>query len=82
MALTESYEKKIIMIMADEKCTFSEALMMDFEDNLLDTSSVIGLVDYLEEQVETLDQVEYIMNIFVGNVPDLELKVLEDEKKV
>lgn len=76
-----SYEEKIILIMIDENCTFAEALLIDFEANCVDTSSVIGLVDYLEERLDTLDQVEYIMNIFVGNTPDLKLKVLEDGKK-
>lgn len=77
----ESYEKKIILIMIDEKCTFSEAMLIDFEANNLDTSSVFDLTDYLEEQLPTLDQVEYMMDIYVGRKPDMKLRALENGKK-
>lgn len=77
-----SYEKRIIVIMIDEGCTFAEALLIDFEANNVNTSSIFDLVDYLEAQVETLDQVEYIMDVFVGRKPDMILKALEkDESK-
>lgn len=77
----ESYEKRIILIMIDEKCTFSEAMLIDFETNNLDTSSVFDLTDYLEEQLPTLDQVEYMMDIYVGRKPDMKLKAFENGKK-
>lgn len=78
----ESYEKRIILIMIDEKCTFSEAMLIDFENNNLDTSSVFDLTDYLETQLQTLDQVEYMMDVYVGRKPDMKLKALENGKKV
>ena len=69
-----SYEKRIIVIMIDEKCSFLNAMYIDFETNNVDMSSVFDIVDYLESQLETLDQVEYMMDIFVGRSPDMELK--------
>lgn len=73
----KSYEERIIKIMSDCNCTFAAAMQKDFESIQLDTSSVFDLVDYLEFQLGDLDKVAYIMGIYVGNEPDMKLKVIK-----
>lgn len=72
----DTYERRIIRIMAAENCTFSAAMFIDFRSANLDVSSVFDLTDYLEEQLGNLDTVGYMMGIYVGNEPDMELRAL------
>lgn len=71
-----SYEQKLVEIMIDEDCTLSAALEIDFDQNMIDKSSVIGMVDYLEEMLTDLDKVELLMNIYTRRAPDMYLTPL------
>jgi hypothetical protein len=69
-----SYEQDMVEIMIDLKCTLSEALEVDFDINLVDKSSVIGIVDYLEYRLKgDLNKVNLLMKIYTGQTPDFEL---------
>jgi len=69
-----SYEHRLISIMRDHQLTLSEAMDYDFMTQRVDTSSVIGICDYLEEKFVDLNKVKYYMLIYVGQEPDLELR--------
>ena len=71
-----SYEQKLVEIMIDEDCTLSAALEIDFDQNMVDKESVIGIVDYLEEMLIDLNKVELLMNIYTRRSPDLYLSQL------
>ena len=71
-----SYEQKLVEIMIDENCTLSAALEIDFDQNMVDKESVIGMVDYLEEMLSDLNKVELLMNIYTRRSPDLYLSPL------
>lgn len=69
-----SYEKDIIEIMIDLKCTLSEALDVDFNMNGVDTDSVIAIVDYLEYRLRgDLDKVNLLMKVYTRQTPDFGL---------
>lgn len=69
-----SYEKDIIEIMIDLKCTLSEALDVDFDMNMVDKKTVIGIVDYLEHRLKgDLNKVNLLMKVYTGKAPDFEL---------
>lgn len=74
------YEKRIILIMIDEVCTFSEAMLIDFESHNVNTSSVFDLVEFLENQLGSLDKVEYMMDVYVGRKPDMKLKAPKEDE--
>ena len=81
MALSD-FERDIIDVMITETCPMSEALDILFRIYEVDTKSVIGLVDFLEEIVYDLDKVQMIMEVYTKQVPDLYLKeLLYDEKQ-
>lgn len=68
------YEKDIVEIMIDLKCTLSEALDVDFDMNMVDKKSVIGIVDYLEHRLRgDLNKVNLLMEVYTGKAPDFEL---------
>lgn len=69
-----NYELRIVELMRDENLTLQEAMHFDMEMACVDISSVIGICDYLEEQLGNLDKVQYYMMIYTGQSPDLELK--------
>lgn len=71
-----SYEQKLVEIMIDENCTLSAALEIDFDQNMVDKESVIGMVDYLEEMLIDLNKVELLMNIYTRRSPDMYIKPL------
>ena len=71
-----SYEHKLVEIMIDEDCTLSAALEIDFDQNMVDKESVIGMVDYLEEMLIDLNKVELLMNIYTRRAPDMYLTPL------
>lgn len=75
-----SYEHRIIIIMIDENCTFSEAMLIDFKMHNIDISSVFDLVDYLEEQLGCLDKVQHMMDIYNGKLPDMKLKAIKSNE--
>jgi hypothetical protein len=72
-----SYEHRIINLMREDNLTLLEAISFDLEIACVDISSVIGICDYLEEQLDDLNKVEYYMMIYTGQAPDLELKRVE-----
>jgi hypothetical protein len=72
-----TYEHRIIDLMRTEKLTLLEAISYDMEIACVDVSSVLGICDYLEEQLGDLNKVEYYMMIYTGQEPDLELKRIE-----
>jgi hypothetical protein len=74
MVEASNYERRIIEIMRDENLTLLEAMGYDMEIACVDSSSVIGICDYLEEQLNDLNKVEYYMMIYTGQAPDLELR--------
>jgi hypothetical protein len=69
-----NYERRIIELMRDEGLTLLEAIDYDMEIACVDSSSVLGICDYLEEQLGDLNKVEYYMMIYTGQAPDLELR--------
>lgn len=70
-----SYEKQLIEIMIDESCTFAEAMDIIFDMNGVDKGSVIDTVDFLESQVDSLDNVSYYMKVWTGREKDMMLKL-------
>lgn len=74
MVEASDYERRIIELMRDEKITLLEAMCYDMEIACVDSSSVIGICDYLEEQLCDLNKVEYYMMVYTEQVPDLELR--------
>lgn len=68
------YERRIVDFMRKENMTLLEAMSYDMEIACIDVSSVLGICDYLEEQLGNLDKVQYYMMIYTGQEPDLELK--------
>ena len=69
----EPHEKEIINIMLDNNCTLSQALQIDFDMNLVDTDSVIGMVDYLELKFQDLNKVAFYMDVYTGRSTDFHL---------
>jgi hypothetical protein len=69
----EPYEQHIIKIMMYDKCTLSQAMLLDFEMNMLDVESVFDLVDYLEEKLGKLDKVSFYMGVYTGRINDFYL---------
>lgn len=67
------FEKELIDIMVDEKCTMSQALANAFSSHGIDETNVFDLVDFLEEQVYDLDKVQAMMMIYTGKNPDFHL---------
>lgn len=68
------YEKDIIEIMIDLKCSLSEAIVVDLDLNLVDRGSVLAIVDYLEYRLRgDLNKVNLLMEIYTGKAPDFEL---------
>lgn len=68
------YENRIINLMRNDNITLREAMSYDMEIACIDVSSVLGICDYLEEQLNDLNKVEYYMMIYTGKAPDLELR--------
>lgn len=68
------YEKELIVIMIDMNYTLSEAIHADLLNHNVDIKSVFDIVDYMEFKFENLDKVQYYMNVYTGNAPDVALK--------
>lgn len=69
-----TYEQAIICIMRDYGLTLQEAIDFDLDAACIDKSSVFAICDYMEEQLQDLDKVQYYMLVYTGQEPDLELK--------
>lgn len=63
-------EHYIVEIMIDENCTFAQAMDIVFSEQNIDTNSVFDLVEFLEEHLETLDDVSEFMDIYTGKSKD------------
>jgi hypothetical protein len=72
--LPDSYEKHLIDLMWRDNCSLSEALFFDLIDKKIDIDSVFDIVDYFEQKLENLDKVQYYMQVFTGQQPDVILK--------
>lgn len=68
------YEKELINIMIDMNYTLADAIHMDMSNRQVDMKSVFDMVDYMELRLGDLDKVQYYMNVYTGNVPDVALK--------
>lgn len=74
--IDSSYEKTIVEIMMDEKCTLADAIDIDLYEHGIDKKSVIDVVDYLETQLKDLNKVNLLMGIYTGRYPDMRLSKL------
>lgn len=79
MATTEAteYETHLVILMKDYNLTLSEALDFDFQVECIDTSTVFGPCDFLEEKLVDLEKVQYYMLVWTGQQPDIELKKIQ-----
>lgn len=68
------YELRLVNYMREKDMTLCEAMYYDMEAARVDTSSALGICDYLEEQLVDLNKVQYYALIFTGQEPDLELR--------
>jgi hypothetical protein len=70
-----AYEATLIKSMIQYDITLLEALMIDMQENAVDTENVFDLTDYLEEMFDqNMDKVAYYMEIITGSQPDMYLK--------
>jgi hypothetical protein len=69
-----AYEHRLVALMRKDNLTLLEAMSYDMEIACIDVSSVLGICDYLEEQLGDLNKVEYYMMIYTGQALDIELK--------
>ncbi len=74
--IDSSYEKTIVEIMMDEKCTLADAIDIDLDIHGIDKKSVIDVVDHLETQLKDLNKVNLLMGIYTGRYPDMRLSKL------
>lgn len=74
-----SYEEELIEIMYYQKKTLREALFSDMRGGEVNIASVYDTVDYLEQKLEDLNKVQYYMQVFTGQLPDVGLKKSEKE---
>jgi len=80
--VASDFEKELVEIMILESCTMQTALSYAFSSYNVDVESVFDLVDFLEYMIYDLDKVQYFMQVYTGQVPDLYLvELLNDEKK-
>lgn len=79
--LRQSFEKEVVDIMVNEKCTMREALDYMFFYHEVDTNSVFDLVDFLEKRLYDLDKVQTIMMVYTGQAPDFQLTRFADDGK-
>jgi hypothetical protein len=80
--VASDFEKELVQIMILESCTMQTALSYAFSSYKVDVESVFDLVDFLEYMIYDLDKVQYFMQVYTGQVPDLHLvELLDNEKK-
>jgi len=70
---TEQYIVRIVTMMKEHNVSMVEAMDFDFDIAMVDVSSVLGICDYLEEQLGDLDLVEAMMAIYDGRANDFEI---------
>lgn len=74
-----SYEKVLVETMWEYGVTLAEAMYIDMQGNCVDTCNVYDVVDFLEERLECLNKVQYYMQVFTGQVPDVILRKNDDD---
>jgi len=80
--VASDFEKELIQIMILESCTMQTALSYAFSAYHVDHESVFDLVDFLEYMVYDLDKVQFLMQVYTGQIPDMQLKdYVNGEKK-
>jgi hypothetical protein len=79
--LASDFEKELVETMILENCTMQEALVNLFSLYKVNTKSVIDLVDFLENMIYDLNKVQFLMQIYTGQIPDMQLVDFKDEKK-
>lgn len=72
------FEKQLVEIMINEKCTLRQAIDLAFSVYNIDTNNVFRMVDFLEAQVYDLDKVQFMMMVYTGSMPDFQLERLVD----
>ena len=75
-----SYESELIEIMWYEEVSLKEALFIDMWGHEVNLHSVYDVVDYLESKLVDLDKVQYYMQVYTGQLPDVGLKPLDDKE--
>lgn len=78
---TMNFEKEVVDVMVNEKCTMREALDYIFFYHEVDTDNVFDLVDFLEKRLYDLDKVQTIMMVYTGQSPDFQLTRFADDGK-
>jgi hypothetical protein len=74
------YEVKLIELMRDYNLTLREAINRDLDLNGVDKGSVLGLCDYMEEQLKNdMNRVEYYMAVYTEQSPDVMLRKLDQQ---
>ncbi len=76
--MPNGYDAIIVDTMWKYGLTLTEALYKELQSNNVDTSSVFDIVDFLEEKLEDLDKVQYYMQVYTGQQPDIILRKLDD----
>jgi hypothetical protein len=77
LVTVNSYEQSIVEIMIDLDCTLSQALDVDFDMHNIDKTSVLSLVEYLENRLNrNMYKVNLMMQIYTNQLPDYKLKPL------
>lgn len=77
-SIPTSYEKVLVETMWEYGVSLAEAMYIDMQGNSIDTCNVYDVVDFLEEKLECLDKVQYYMQVFTGQQPDLMLRRNDD----
>lgn len=67
------YERELIVHMMDG-CTLAQAIERDFLLNNVDVGSALDIADYLEFKLVDLPKVMVYIDVYLGNMPDMELK--------
>ncbi len=74
-----SYESRLIEIMWYDEVTLKEALYIDMWAHEINLHNVYDMVEYLEEQLIDLDKVQYYMQVYTGQLPDVGLKPIDEK---
>jgi hypothetical protein len=74
------YESILIEIMYYDDVTLKEALYVDMWANEVNLHSIYDIVDYLEKKLIDLDKVQYYMQVYTEQLPDVGLKPLNGKE--
>jgi len=75
------YEETLIETMWEYRVSLAEAIYMELQGYNVDTSNVYDVVDFLEERLENLDKVQYYMQVYTGQQPDVILRRVDDGRR-